>query len=115
MEQGIAAVRVREAIPGPLRIAGWLLLVGPFLAFFASGPGMGGQLGSLIGQGLDVLGLGAGMAPLEFLAFAWVAIALIFCLQARSHGHGLGPKSALVFGTALGTQVALLLLITTSA
>lgn len=115
MEHGIAAVRVREAIPGPLRVAGWLLLVGPLLAFFAGAPGVGGQLGSLVNQGLAVLGLGAGMAPLEFLAFAWVAIALVFWLQARSHGHGLGPRSALVFGTVLGTQAALLLLVTTTA
>jgi hypothetical protein len=111
MEQGVAAVRIREAIPGPVRIAGWMLLVAPLLAFFAGGPGAGGQLGSLIGQGLEVLGLGAGMAPLEFLAFAWVAIALIFWLRARSSGHGLGPKSAVVFGTALGTQAVLLALL----
>jgi hypothetical protein len=110
IEQGIVAVRVKEAIPGPIRMAGWLLLLAPLLAFFAGGTGKGGQLGSLVSQGLVKLGLGAGLAPLEFLAFAWVAIAMICWLQARSHGNGLGPRSALVFGTALGTQVALLLL-----
>lgn len=114
MEQSVAAVRVREAIPGPIRMAGWVMLLAPLLGFFASGT-KGGQIGSVLSQGLEVLGLGAGLAPLEFLAFAWVAIAMICWLQARSHGQRLGPRSALVFGAALATQAALLVLTSTAA
>ena len=114
MEQSAAAVRVTEAIPSPLRFAGWLLLLGPVLAFIPNGAGRGGQLRSLVDEGLGVLGLGTGIAPLEFFAFAWVAVAMLFWLQARSRGHGLGPRSSVVLTIALAGQV-LIFLVTNTA
>jgi hypothetical protein len=110
MERTAVAVRVTEAIPAAVRMVGWLLILGPAFVFIVDGPGPGGQLRSLVDQGFAVLGLGAGIAPLEFLAFAWVAVAMIFWAQAHIRGGGLGRKSSLVFVVALGTQVTLFLL-----
>jgi hypothetical protein len=110
MERTAVAVRVTEAIPTAVRVMGWLLVLGPVFAFIVDGPGSGGQLRSVVDQGLAVLGLGAGVAPLEFLAFAWVAVAIIFWAQARSRGEGLGRKSGLVFVIALATQATLFIL-----
>ena len=110
MERSAIAVRMTEAIPTPIRVAGWLLIVAPLFAFLVDGPGENGQLRSLLGQGLSILGLGAGIAPLEFLALAWVAVALIFWGQAYVRGQTLGRKSTLVFVTALVSQAMLLLL-----
>lgn len=115
MERSAAAVRVAEAIPTPVRVAGWLLILGPVFAFLVDGPGQNGQLRSMVGQALSVLGLGEGTAPLAFLALAWVAVALIFWGQAHSRGQGLGRKSALVFFTAILAQAGLLLLASSAA
>ena len=110
MERTAVAARVTEAIPTGVRVVGWLLILGPVFAFIVDGPGPGGQLRSLVDQGVAILGLGAGVAPLEFLAFAWVAVALIFWAQARMRGEGLGRKSSLVFVAALATQATLFVL-----
>ena len=110
MERTAVAVRVTEAIPTAVRVVGWMLIVGPVFALLVDGPGPGGQLRSLVDQWLAILGLGAGVAPLEFLAFAWVAVAIIFWAQARTRGEGLGRKSSLVFVAALATQATLFLL-----
>ena len=110
MERSAATVRITEAIPTPIRVIGWLLLIGPVLAFFVEGPGRGGQLAYLVGEGLAVLRLGAGVAPFEFLAFAWVAVALVFWGQAHSRGQTLGLKSGMVLFTALAAQALLLVL-----
>ena len=107
MERHAAAVRVTEAIPTPARVAGWLMLVGPLLAFLAERPDEGRQP-RLLGQSLAVLGLGDGIVPLEFLAFAWVVVALVFWGQAHARGYGLGRKSSLVFLAALASQAMLL-------
>ena len=110
MERTAVAVRVTEAIPTAVRVVGWMLIIGPVFAFLVDGPGPGGQLRSLVDQSLSILGLGAGFAPIEFLAFAWVAVAIVFWAQARTRGEGLGRKSSLVFVTALATQATLFLL-----
>ena len=110
MERTAVAVRVTEAIPTAVRVVGWVLIIGPVFAFLVDGPGPGGPLRSLVGQGLSVLGLGSGIAPVEFLAFAWVAVAIIFWAQARTRGEGLGRKSGLVFVAALATQATLFVL-----
>lgn len=110
MERTAVAVRVTEAIPAAVRVVGWMLILGPVFTFLVDGPGPGGQLRSMVDQGLAILGLGAGLAPLEFLAFAGVAVALIFWAQARTRGEGLGRKSSLVFVVALATHATLFLL-----
>ena len=110
MERTAIAVRVTEAIPTPVRVVGWLLILGPVFAFVVDGPGPGGQLRSLVDQGLAILGLGGGIAPLEFLALTWVAVAVIFWGQSYLRGEGFGRKSGLVFVAALATQLMLLLL-----
>ena len=110
MERSAVAVRVTEAIPTGVRVVGWLLILGPVFAFIVDGPGPGGQLHALVDQGLAILGLGVGVDPLGFLAFAWVAVAIIFWLQARTRGEGLGRKSSLVFVVALATQATLFIL-----
>ena len=109
MERHTAAIRVTEAIPAPMRVAGWLVILGLLLALLAERPGEGRQL-RLVGQSLAVLGLGDGIVPLEFLAFTWLAVALVFWGQAHSRGYGLGPRSSLVFLAALVSQGMLLLL-----
>lgn len=110
MERTAVAVRVTEAIPAAVRVAGWLLILGPVFAFIVDGPGPGGLLRALVDQWLAIVGLGAGIAPLEFLAFAWVAVAMIFWAQAHTRGEGLGRKSSLVLVIAFATQVTLFLL-----
>jgi len=110
MERTAVAVRVTEAIPTAVRVVGWMLILGPVFAFIVDGPGRGGQLRSLIDQGLAFIGLGAGTAPLEFLAFAWVAVAIVFLAHARTRGEGPGRKSSLVFVVALATQATLFIL-----
>ena len=110
MERTAVAVRVTEAIPTAVRVVGWMLVIGPVFAFLVDGPGPGGQLRSFVDQWLAMLGLVTGVAPIEFLAFAWVAVAVIFWAQARTRGEGLGRKSSLVFVAALATQAILFLL-----
>ena len=112
MERTAVAVRVTEAIPAAVRVVGWVLIIGPVFTFLVDGPGPGGRLRSLVDQWLAILGLGAGIAPVEFLAFAWVAVAIIFWAQARTRGEGLGRKSSLVLVAAIATQVSLILLST---
>jgi hypothetical protein len=114
MERSVAFVRVREAIPTPIRIVGWVLLLGPVLAILPEGTRSTLPLRSLIGEGLAILGLGAGIAPLEFFAFTWLAVAVVFWVQAYFRGQGLGPKSTIVFGTALVAQ-AMLFFVTSAA
>ena len=111
MERSAGAIRMTEAIPAPLRVAGWVLLPGPLLAMLPDGPGQGAQLRSLIDVGVEKLGLGAGFAPLQFLALAWVAVAVVFWAQARSRGEGLGRKSGLVLIAALSSQAMVVLLL----
>jgi hypothetical protein len=91
------------------------LILAPVFAVLVDGPGRDGQFQAMVGQGLALLGLGGGAAPLEFLAFAWVAVALICWGQAHSQGHGLGKKSALVFVATILTQTSLFLLATSAA
>ena len=114
MERTAAAVRMSEAIPTPVRVMGWMLIIGPVFALVVDGPGPGGQLRSLVDQGLAILGLGAGVAPLEFLAFARVAVALMFWGRAHMRSDGLGRKSSLVFVASLATQAMLFLLSNTA-
>jgi hypothetical protein len=110
MERSAIAVRMTEAIPTPVRVAGWTVIIVPLFAFLVDGPDQNGPLRTFLGQILSILGLGAGIAPLEFLALAWVAVALVFWAQAFVRGQTLGRKSTLVFVTALLTQGMLLLL-----
>jgi hypothetical protein len=114
MERSAAFVRVREAIPTPLRVVGWVLLLGPILGILPDGTPLTLQLRSIMGEGLAILGLGAGIAPLEFFAFTWLAVAMLFWVQASYRGQGLGPKSTIVFGTALAAQ-AILFVVTAAA
>jgi hypothetical protein len=109
MEPSAAAIRVREAIPTTVRVAGWLLILGPLLAFIAERPDEGRQL-RLVGQSLALLGLGDGIVPLEFLVFTWVAVAVVFWAQAHVRGSGLGRKSSLVVVAALVSQAMLFLM-----
>ena len=111
VERSARALRVHEAIPAPVRVVGWLLLLGPVIGVAIDGRGRGAQLMNFISERLDVLGLGAGVAPLEFLAFAWVAVALIFWAQARARGETLGRKSGLVMTVSLATQALLLVVL----
>lgn len=110
MDRSAFAVRVREAIPTPVRVAGWLLILGPLIAFLAERPGEGRQL-RVVGQSLSVLGLGDGIVPLEFLTFTWLAVAVVFWGQAHARGLALGRKSSLVLVAALVTQAMLFLMI----
>ena len=96
MERTAAAVRMSEAIPTPVRVMGWMLIIGPVFALVVDGPGPGGQLRSLVDQGLAILGLGAGVG------------------RAHMRSDGLGRKSSLVFVASLATQAMLFLLSNTA-
>lgn len=104
MERSATAVRMQEAIPTPVRFAGWILLIVPALAIMPRELQSTQLVRSFLDENLATLGLGTGIAPLEFFAFAWLAVGLVFFLQAYFSGQRLGPKSTMIFGTAVAAQ-----------
>lgn len=108
MERSAAAVRMQEAIPTPLRFAGWVLLIVPALAIMPQELQSTQLVRTFLDENLATLGLGTGIAPLEFFAFAWLVVGLVFFLQAYFSGQRLGPKSTMIFGTAVVAQAVML-------